>query len=375
MEEDSNPKQPNVSDLLKQNIVEDNKSGNQMGQELPNPNAPKNSTLPPIQTSQPNQQKPEGFSANNNFGKKLNYADILSSAPRGNAAISPIRTYENDVVNVIKNDNVSMVKIAMAEKVRQEKQGEREEEISKGFKMNIYIVAISIILVVGGLVTGIYVYYKSLPTPATAINPDNLPHFFYTEKEKNISIDDLDPISLSNVIMKEKSLDIPEGSIEEIRFIQQIGTTTSYASSADILGALKARIDPAFARALDQDFIYGIYSYKPNGNFFLFKLNSYENAYAGMLSWEKTMDVDIGGLFYQKSNTISQISTSTSATSTIKTFQDKEIQNFDTRAYSDQNGNIYFFYTFIDRNTLIITSDEATLKEILSRSTSSHISR
>lgn len=53
--------------------------------------------------------------------------DALSQKTEADPSIRPIKTFQSDVANAIKNDNVSMIKIALAEKKRQDKQGTYEE--------------------------------------------------------------------------------------------------------------------------------------------------------------------------------------------------------------------------------------------------------
>jgi hypothetical protein len=60
----------------------------------------------------------------------------------------------------------------------------------------------------------------------------------------------------------------------------------------------------------------------------------------------------------------------TTATSTVSValkFTDRIIENHDTRALETNLGDIVLLWTFLDRSTLVITTNEATLREILSR--------
>lgn len=48
-------------------------------------------------------------------------------------------------------------------------------------------------------------------------------------------------------------------------------------------------------------------------------------------------------------------------------FIDQIVENQDTRAILDQDGNILLLWTMLDRSTIIITTNDATLREIISR--------
>ncbi|HEY1037087.1 MAG TPA: hypothetical protein VGE62_00730, partial [Candidatus Paceibacterota bacterium] len=56
-------------------------------------------------------------------------------------------------------------------------------------------------------------------------------------------------------------------------------------------------------------------------------------------------------------------------------FVDKVIENKDSRALVDENGNILMLYTFVDKNTLVIATSDKALKEIMFRLTTGRIIR
>ncbi|MDD5318483.1 MAG: hypothetical protein PHF79_01505 [Candidatus Pacebacteria bacterium] len=313
-----------------------------------------------------NQDQPSQSGRSEEKAKSPGYAEAIAEYTKKNKdlEIKPLRTYQSDVAEAIKKDNVSMVKMAIAEKKREENRTNQEITVSQGFKLNLAIVLVSVLLIVGGLATAGYVYYRA-HQPVQNFQPQNTSHLFYTDTQKQTSLNDTDSISLVNKLEAERNTFMSLGSIEELRFTETQGTTTSIASSADFLNILKARVTPEFLRSLNPDFYYGIYSYKPVGNFIILKIDSYENAYAGMLAWENSMDTDIGRLFDHTNN----------PTAPNKLFTDKIILNLDARALTDSQGIVHYFYTFIDRSTLIIASDQETLKEVLARMTSTQISR
>jgi len=78
----------------------------------------------------------------------------------------------------------------------------------------------------------------------------------------------------------------------------------------------------------------------------ILSIRSYESAFAGMLKWEKTMGQDLSAIFNSAN---------------AGDFQDKEIQNHDTRT------NSVLIYSFINRNYLVIVQNEEPLKEIFRR--------
>jgi hypothetical protein len=120
-----------------------------------------------------------------------------------------------------------------------------------------------------------------------------------------------------------------------------------------------------------------------NGNKDLFVVvthNFFQNAFAGMLSWENVMADDLKQFFGNtKPVQTTNITSNTTSTSTpTKTawqpyftllghFSDGIIKNKDAREFRTDTGNVIFLYSFIDNTKLVITSREGTLAEIITR--------
>lgn len=90
--------------------------------------------------------------------------------------------------------------------------------------------------------------------------------------------------------------------------------------------------------------------------FIILTNNFFQNAFAGMLSWESTMPADLSAIFG-----ITPAEWSSGA------FHDKLIKNKNVREFTDSSGNVLFLYSFIDNNTLVIAQNEAALGEIITR--------
>jgi len=128
-----------------------------------------------------------------------------------------------------------------------------------------------------------------------------------------------------------------------------------------------------------------------------------------MIAWEDTMASDIGPLFTgerlgtQPSSAVGSATNFTANTaqtaaygtstpgasstpagtanasngpSPIKSdFEDLVINNINVRAIRNQEGQIAMLYSFIDNNTLLITTDEAAFKGIVNKYTTSKLIR
>ena len=122
-----------------------------------------------------------------------------------------------------------------------------------------------------------------------------------------------------------------------------------------------SRASGSLTRALEPVFMLGLLG---ESRFIIFKLSSFENAFAGMLAWEATLKEDLNGLFLKP----------VTASSTPQSFQDIIYRNKDVRALVD-GGEAYLLYSFFDSKTLIITDDLETLEQLSDRLTREKLTR
>jgi hypothetical protein len=119
----------------------------------------------------------------------------------------------------------------------------------------------------------------------------------------------------------------------------------------------------ALSRALGQSFIVGKQSLIENQLILVFDIANFENAFAAILQWEQQMLSDLMPLF-RAMNPSNNIDLSETIV-----FQDEILENLDARVAKNKLGDIIMLYAFYGQDTLIITSHEDTLKEILFRMT------
>ena len=116
----------------------------------------------------------------------------------------------------------------------------------------------------------------------------------------------------------------------------------------------------------------GVHSFDGNHPFLVLKTGFYENAFAGMLEWERYMKDDLAPLFGPAKTKIpsGQIVADTVQEPEL-VFVDSVIKNKDTRILRGKNGKTELLYSFVDKNTIIITTNEHTLEEVFVRHTTS----
>lgn len=101
--------------------------------------------------------------------------------------------------------------------------------------------------------------------------------------------------------------------------------------------------------------------------FFILSVTSYNDTFAGMLSWEPMMPRDLNLLFppYPEPT----LTTSSTLSKTLKKtgFYDEVVNNHDAREYRDAESRTILLYGYWNQTTLVIARDEAAFSEILRR--------
>ena len=280
----------------------------------------------------------------------------------------PIRTYESDVADVLAHKNISTSSIAMAENRRQTGQnsiGSNMEKVSalsgegepSNAKKIIWITVASLVLVLIGITGAYYLYNNSAlaPQPVTPVAPAPT-SILPTDSRVGLPIDNA--LSFNIAISVKSEFDKPLGanSIKEIVFTKTKDAVKYRVSATDALAALNITAPDVLKRSLGDSWMLGVFA-DNSGNknaFVLTTVDYFQNAFSGMLQWEKVMADDLK-LLLPVEGAVSG------------SFVDRIVQNKDVREYVTTDGRILFLYSFIDNTKLVVTSSESTLKEILNR--------
>ena len=358
--------------------------------------------------------------ADSNFIKPkrvVNIVEALSNSKKDDLGDArPVRTYQEDIADAIKNDNVSMIKIALAEKKRQD--GGKsfnsiiEPEVRNSSTYIIAGIAFVVVILIGLAFGYIYIQSQNTIRQATDTAQMQVPQIIYTEMSSNIDTDGIDSNAIFKAINQEKMGLMDTGTMKALYLTTGQGTSTQALSTEQFFQILGTRAPNSVIRSLDPNFLLGVYAYTPREMFAIFKVKSYDAAFAGMLDWEPNIETDVGNIFINKddstvttnpltapsatastpvwppkpstesdsnnSNTNNLTGTSTNSNLQIftqKRFVDKVLTNKDTRILQDQSGAQYMLYTFLDKDTLVIATSEKSLKEIIFRLTTGRIIR
>jgi hypothetical protein len=115
--------------------------------------------------------------------------------------------------------------------------------------------------------------------------------------------------------------------------------------------------------------------------FFIFRVDSYERSFGGMLEWEPRMAGDLADLYPALPPTAPPppLSTTTPASSTTPPvmpatalsfssgFADSIVESRDARVFRDAEGRTLMLYGFYDKETLILARSEEAFAELVRR--------
>ena len=300
------------------------------------------------------------------------------------SSVRPLETYRGDIEQIIQKKNVSVVSIAAAEAQRRAFAGQAQKPEAPTQQGESHELGLRIAAVVGGVVliaaaAGLLAFIFLQPQ-ANAPVQNNLPAPF-------ISVDQTQVIQIPQQEWRRESvvaatLDARGKTALSLGLIARLyltqATTTEFPPSIaaqTLLATLAPEVPAELLGALSGEHLLGVHSFDGNQAFLLLDVEHYEGAYAGILAWEWSMEADLAPLFTrtprpripEEGTATTTVSTTTSPQFLQTKFIDRIVENRDTRVIQNSFGDILLLWTFLDRNTLLITTNEYTLREVVSR--------
>lgn len=296
-------------------------------------------------------------------------------------AITPLQTFKGDIERVVQ-EGASVVSIAAAEAKRR---GEKKDEPAPaetggqntGTKIAMGVGGLALLLVAAGVLAFLLLRPNTVPIASTPEAP-----FISVDEVVLISVvaGERDTL-MTNLQAARESMRLSVGLIEWLYVAHTVipDTPPQPLSTAEFLTTLAPRIPEGLLRTLAPFYLVGVHSFDENQPFLILQTDSYETGYRGMLDWELSMRDDLSPLFTRnpspKSTVVIASSTaSSSQTAFIQTgFVDKVVENLDTRVVLNDEGEILLLWAFLGRNTIVITTNEYTLREVVARRNSAPV--
>lgn len=282
--------------------------------------------------------------------------------------LRPLRTYRGDVEETMKETRASVVSIAAAEEARRAKVGGRIADAPARSRLGLIAIIVSIFLVLGGIAL---VSFFVLRTPAATSERITPPSFIYVDQADEEDATETSRSELMTTLVVDRTnTALPLGLMRQVFFTKKTGTSTrTLISSQEFLRTVAPEAPGALLRTLDEPFMIAIHVFEGNQPLLMFKADSYEQAFSGMIAWEETMQEELSPLFTRTPRPKAPGDTTPDAAIQFLSsrFVDRIVDNRDTRVIEDARGNILLLWTFLDRATILITTNEYTLREVVSR--------
>lgn len=281
--------------------------------------------------------------------------------------VKVLRTYTSDMADAIRTNEVSVIKIALAEKEKRE-----QEDIYKkaeGSKLSkVFLVIGGVIFIIAAII-GVYFLYQNKKNqeankPLVMTNIDT-----FLSYDSKSYIDTTNVVTINDLlgVINQGSIGVTQGLVNALFFTKMINNVPELITSKNFLSLIQSTAPESLTRSLTDKFLLGKYA-NPNaagehgksGTFLILETTDYALAYASMINWENTMLKDLFVLFKIKVER-------TEDPLFEKQWKDIIINNRDARVLYGEDGTGILYYVFINKNDLVITDNIDALKEVTGR--------
>lgn len=295
-------------------------------------------------------------------------ADGTSSVPPTppTDTLRSLHTLKDDLQHVVQDNKMSYVRAVALEEEKRHRIDERTP--SRPRKRSLLTLFILTLLVGTGLLAlgAVYMVMQQRTVQSSASQQSAI---LFAEETVPFPVTNEAPADVRRTLASARNSDsLTLGAILQIVPVStatdQSGTVSATpVTFGEFLTSLGTRAPAELARALQDDFFFGIHAVDENAPIIIVPVTSYERAFAAMLAWEPLMNADLEPLFTSLSRqTISQ-----GGLPVERIFEDTVMRNYDVRVLKDDTGTVQLYYSFPTRNALIIAESPFSFTEILSR--------
>lgn len=278
--------------------------------------------------------------------------------------IKVLRTYTSDMANAIQTNETSVIKIALAEKDKRER--EQIFEKAEGSTFSKILLIIGGIILISGAVFGSYILIQKKKAGDTIVPIiKNIETLISYDSQVHIDVTSATNITELSGLVKNNKNPNP-GLINSLFLEKNISGSKELITSKDFLKLIDATAPEALIRSLSDSYLLGEYYKSPKitpSTFLIFQTTNYNQTYASMLTWEKTLLKDLFVILNM------DLASTENETGVLfeKNWDDIIINNIDARVLRGENGEAILYYAFINKNNLVITQNVLSMKEIMAR--------
>lgn len=267
--------------------------------------------------------------------------------------IPRLRTFETDIANYVKKKGLSLVEIA-SDQAKFKGLEFQEEDRESLFSRKTIILLVIVLALLGGSFSFLFFNKGNKAGPAfvleePVLTSDESIEIIVDFNDRQKFLKDIDAAmeprggfnKLVDILLLERLLNGSKKNIAARKFFELM----EVRPPAELIDSFN-----------DGRFMLSKIYLEDNWPILIFKLNSYNYAFSGMLKWENAIVNDLSGIF-----------PNTDTNQTENLFLDQTIQNRDARVLKKAEGKIVLAYSFVNREHLVITSDIEPLQEIFRR--------
>lgn len=292
-------------------------------------------------------------------GEEENKKEDVASLLHNKSKLQSLRTYQGDVADIIKSQNESVASITIKEKIRDEQEAPKVEKPNVGVS---FVTLLMTLLLIGGSAVAILFVWRVL------VNEQSPQIQIETE-----IISANNTVAISLITKSGLASELQKASLQMGVVLLKLHDTKGEPidSATTFFDLLGIELPSLLLRNLRGEFALGTHSSQNQipAYFLILRADDFGVAFSGLLEWEGNMSNDLSflGTRVQDANT------------STKSFvwKDVIIKNKDARTLvSTANGSdILLAYSFLDKNTILITNSLHAISEIASIYASRSVAR
>ncbi len=279
---------------------------------------------------------------------------------------APIRTYRNDALTDISDNQISVPQIAAREAERREETGTtyrpQKRQLPTSYKP--LFISVFVVLFISLAGAGGYLYLNKKPGQVTEQPIVGIATFFKTTTQIPTTLPGDRLTLLKNINALRLSTALGATDFLHIYPAETLAGTEKSIETSTLMRVLDPRVPSTFVRTLENTSMIGAYGTE-KAPFIVLKTNQFDAALAGMLAWEKNISIDLAPLFGEPVRKTFDPSSLTGDRTRPAYFSDEIIQNHDVRILYDERGEERILYTFVQNELILITTNHTTLEALL----------